>query len=97
MAQLDEFDLILVEGFKASPLPKVVVGDVEHGGPARFRWDGTAPDAARIAEEVMEGLRAERMGKRAPPRPRRHPRGRKSASARSTVRRRASRATGRRR
>lgn len=97
LAQLDTFDLVLVEGFKASPLPKIVVGPVEHGGPERFRWDGSAPDAARIAEEIMEQLRAERMRKRAPPRRRRHPRAhRRSSSARSAVRGRSRRRPGRR-
>ncbi|HEX9708513.1 MAG TPA: molybdopterin-guanine dinucleotide biosynthesis protein B [Candidatus Thermoplasmatota archaeon] len=97
LALLDEFDLVLVEGFKASPLPKVVVGDVEHGGPARFRWDGTVPHAARIAEEIMGELRAERMRKRAPGGPRRHPGARRGrASARSAVRRRRTRGAGRR-
>jgi molybdopterin-guanine dinucleotide biosynthesis protein B len=89
VSQMDDFDLVLVEGFKASPLPKIVVGEVEHGGRALFRWDGTAPDAARIAEQIMEQLRAERMRKRAPNRPRRAPRARRGrASARSAVRRR---------
>lgn len=96
LAQVDDFDLVLVEGFKGSALPKIVVGEVEHGGPERFRWDGSGPDAVRIAEEIMEQLRAERMRKRAPPRPRRHPRQR-SSSARSPLRRRGTRRSGRRR
>jgi molybdopterin-guanine dinucleotide biosynthesis protein MobB len=93
-----EFDLVLVEGFKASPLPKIVVGDVEHGGPEKFRWDGTEPDANRIAERLMEEIRAKRARNRTPRTRRRHPRaGGRNAAARSAIRGRRSPRAGRRR
>lgn len=52
-----EFDLILVEGFKKSLLPKIVVGAVEHGGEARWRWDGSKEGAAAIADAIVAELR----------------------------------------
>jgi molybdopterin-guanine dinucleotide biosynthesis protein MobB len=58
------FDLVLVEGFKKSALPKIVVGKVEHGGKARWTWDGTPAGAAEIAESLMEAVRAERASAR---------------------------------
>jgi molybdopterin-guanine dinucleotide biosynthesis protein MobB len=65
------FDLVLVEGFKKSDLPKIVVGEVEHGGKARWRWDGTPEGAAAIAEALMEEVRAQRAKARKAPREKR--------------------------
>lgn len=78
LAALDAPDLIIVEGFKGSPLPKIVVGKVEHGGEARWRWDGTREGAEAIGRELIAEVRAERGG--AAKKPRRAPRGKRSAT-----------------
>jgi molybdopterin-guanine dinucleotide biosynthesis protein MobB len=87
------FDLVLVEGFKKSDLPKIVVGKVEHGGPARWRWDGTPGGAAEIAESLMEAVRAERAQSRgAAPAARARPSpSRRRAGARARLRSRRAR------
>ncbi len=69
VAAFGPFDLVIVEGFKRSKLPKIVVGQVEHGGEARWHWDGSPTGAAAIAEALVEELRAERaQGRKAKPR-----------------------------
>jgi molybdopterin-guanine dinucleotide biosynthesis protein B len=90
LKELEPADLILVEGFKASALPKIVIGEVEHGGPALWRWDGTEAGAAHIAQSLMAGIRAERAGLRRTGA--RRPRGRgRASSPPSRNRRRAGR------
>jgi molybdopterin-guanine dinucleotide biosynthesis protein MobB len=93
IAALDAPDLILVEGFKRSGLPKIVIGTVQHGGPAKWRWDGTPEGAAQVAQEILVELRAERVPKanhRATKAPVKAPgimKARPNASRRSGVRR----------
>ncbi len=95
---LEAPDLVLVEGFKRSTLPKIVIGAVEHGGEARWRWDGTPKGAASIAEDLMTEVRAERARSRkgapAPPIPASP--GRRRAGARARLRAKRSRGGGRR-
>lgn len=91
--QLEAPDLVLVEGFKGSAYPKIVIGAVEHGGLARWRWDGTPESAASIAEDLMIEIRGKRAAARGGP-PARAPRSgasRRRAGARSNLRTRARR------
>lgn len=57
---MGDFDVVFVEGFKQSNLPKIVVGAVQHGGEARWRWDGTVAGAAAIADQIMHEIREAR-------------------------------------
>lgn len=96
--RLEEPDLVLVEGFKGSPLAKIVIGPVEHGGPAKWRWDGTPQGAALIAEDLMFEVRGERSQARkgeTQPGPPASP-GRRRAGARSRLRTSRTRGAGRR-
>jgi molybdopterin-guanine dinucleotide biosynthesis protein MobB len=56
-------DLILVEGFKGSDLPKIVIGEADHGGSALYRWDGTPAGANEIADKIVEALVEESFGR----------------------------------
>ena len=78
VAAFGHFDLVLVEGFKKSGLAKIVVGAVEHGGKAKWRWDGTKNGASEIANSLVEGLARERLHARKP-RPRLAPLSRAAA------------------
>ena len=91
--ELEAPDLILIEGFKGSLHPKIVIGAVEHGGAARWQWDGTPGSAAAIAEDLMIEIRRERAVARGGP-AQRAPRSadsRRRAGARSNLRTRARR------
>jgi len=57
---LEAPDLILVEGFKGSSIPKIVVGAAPYSGEPLYHWDGSAEDGQRIATQVIEELRKER-------------------------------------
>ena len=61
--RIESPDLILVEGFKGSDLPKIVVGNADHGGSALYRWDGTTEGAIAIAEKIVEALVEESFGR----------------------------------
>ncbi len=93
IGELEAPDLVLVEGFKGSLYPKIVIGAVLHAGPARWRWDGTPEGAASIAEDLMTEIRRERAGARGGPAPRapRAAASRRRAGARSNLRTRARR------
>jgi len=76
LEKIEPADLVIVEGFKGSRLPKIVIGEVQHGGQELHRWDGTEGGAEAIAESLMQGIRAERGGvkrSRAPGPTRRRP------------------------
>ncbi len=91
--ELEAPDLVLIEGFKGSAYPKIVIGAVEHGGPARWHWDGTPETATAIAEDLMIEIRRERAAARVGPAARapRSADSRRRAGARSNLRTRARR------
>jgi len=57
LEQLGPFDLVLVEGYKGSSIPKIVVGGAQHAGRAAYTWNGEQADAVRIASGLIGQLR----------------------------------------
>jgi len=97
LERLEKFepaDLVVVEGFKGSRLPKIVIGEVEHGGQELYRWDGTEEGALAIANSLILGIRAERAGtnrRRSPDAARRRPLGKQARERRPTRAKRGAR------